>query len=124
MTRSNTVVIDLHGVRDKEDLLERIGEVLELGGPEGNHPTRPDSINSGWGMNWDALADSLDFLESGGIWNTSVALPFPLHLKFTNARELQLRHPEALRTLVDILEETKAGYARRGKAFEYSFEQE
>jgi len=114
--------IDLGGVTDGAALLHRLGERLELGGPAGNHSV--DAVNgmAGWGMNWDALADSLCYLDTGGIWGTSTKVPFPLLLRFENVEALRGESPEMLDLLKEVLERTKAAYGRSGKNFEYALE--
>ena len=114
------VSIDLTGVVDARGLLARLGESLELGGPGGNHCVSDPNTTSGWGMNWDALADCLSCLETGGIWGTSRRHQFPMCLRLENVGELHEENPEALATLEEILKETQAKYSLISLCFEYS----
>ncbi len=116
-----TVVrIDLAGVVDARSLLARLGESLELGGPDGNHRVSDPNTTTGWGMNWDALADCLSCLETGGIWGTSRRHQFPMCLRLENVDELQEENPEALATLEGILKEAQTKYSLSSLCFEYS----
>ena len=108
-----TVIIDLAKVLTKSDLLARIGDVLEFGGPGDVTGLNPTS-GFGWGRNWDALADCLCYLDSGGIWGTSRPLKFPLSLLFENASAIQAIEPASVRTLVEVLENTATKYAKTG----------
>src|SRR5688572_7019544 len=102
-------VIDLNGVADSAALLYVLGQRFELGGPLANHPVGPNGM-TGWGMNWDALADSLRYLDAGGIWGTSTKVPFPLLLRFENVEALSREDPQALGLLQEVLEEAKVSY--------------
>ncbi|MEG1456042.1 MAG: hypothetical protein RSC66_10805, partial [Comamonas sp.] len=66
MTEGTQLTIDLDGMTHKAQILAALGAALSLGGPDANHPVRPGE-ERGWGMNWDALFDSLLNLHSGGI---------------------------------------------------------
>lgn len=119
----STVVIDLDGIGTKRELLLCIGEVLEFGGPKGNHPILAGavSLDGGWGVNWDALYDSLKELEKGGIWGTGKKLEFPLTLRLLNF-ELLLQNSKAdFTTLEEILDDTEAWYREQRKIFRYEF---
>lgn len=110
--------IELTGLADAKLVLARIGECLQLGGPDGNHTVRPGE-ERGWGMNWDALFDCFLNLHSGGIWGTSPVLAFPLHLSFIGGEDFRREAPRAFLILQDILEQTRETYARRGMDFEF-----
>lgn len=112
------IEIELTGLVDAKLVLARIGECLQLGGPDGNHTVRPGG-ESGWGMNWDALFDCFLNLHSGGIWGTSPVLDFPLRLSFLGSGDLRRETPRAFSILQDILEQTRETYARRGMDFEF-----
>jgi len=113
------VQIDLKHVKSKMDLLKEFGDKLELGGPNGNVPVTGSMRGRGWGLNWDALNDSLCCLDSGGIWGTSKRFEFPLKLVIMN-HQVYLRHdPEGFRTLVEILEDVKGSYSASEMLFEY-----
>ena len=74
------IFIDLKGLRTKQEVLTKLGEVFEFGGPgpEANVPVVGALDGKGWGMNWDAFNDSLRHLEKSGIcsnitlWITSI----------------------------------------------------
>jgi hypothetical protein len=120
---THVVVVDLQGVVDARGLLERLGDVLELGGPNGNHRVE-SGTQSGWGMNWDALADSLLSLDTGGIWGTSSRASFPLLVRFDNVADLRAKDPSALHTLAEVLQRVRARYAQDSLSFEYSMDQQ
>lgn len=105
--------IDLQGIHTKEQLLSKIGEVFELGGPDGNIPVEAGS-NKGWGMNYDALHDSLGCLEEGGIWGTSKKFTFPLKVTFANAGAYKSEHPEDFKTLIEIFKSVSQKYEADG----------
>ena len=115
---TNTISIDLSGITDEAQLLALIGAELQLGGPDGNHPVKPGA-SAGWGLNWDALADSLCYLDEGGIWGTAPKHAFPLMLKFDGALKLANSCPNALGTLEEILLSTQEKYARTGLEFSF-----
>lgn len=118
---ANAVSIDLGGITTKEALLERLGASLELGGPAGNHRVESPLAGEGWGLNWDALNDSLRELENGGIWGTSTTHSFPLRLKFVNVGLLRKNCAKEFSVLEEILGNVKAYYRKDGKQFEYEF---
>lgn len=113
---TKTISINLHGVTDEAQLLALIGEALQFGGPDGNHRLE-SGVSAGWGLNWDALADSLCYLDEGGIWGTAPKHPFPLLLRFDGALELANSCPRVIGTLEGILLETKEKYALAGLKF-------
>jgi len=115
------LTISLLGKRTKAEVLCVLGEVLQLGGPGGNHPVSPGG-QAGWGHNWDALFDCLLNLPSGGIWGTSPPVRFPLRLVLTDAGQLAQQSPDALTVLTDVLEQTRDTYARTGRIFEFAIE--
>jgi Barstar (barnase inhibitor) len=100
----NQIIIDLTGIKNKEQVLFKLGDFFEFGGPNGNHSVSLKD-KSGWGLNWDALNDSLRVLEIGGIWGTSKKFEFPLKIIFDNSHELQESDPATFKTLNDILEQ-------------------
>ena len=73
---ADIVVVDLSDVASKEALLTTLGAALDLGGPNGNVPVAHSKAGRGWGMNWDALEDSLRELHNGGIWGTARRIAF------------------------------------------------
>jgi hypothetical protein len=115
------IEIDLSNVETKQDLLLRFGEVLELGGPNGNFQIKRRGARKGWGVNWDALLDSLCCLDSGGIWGTSKRLEFPLTLVVTNYQRYQELKPKEMQVLREILGHVAAIYAQHGMSFQYEF---
>ena len=115
------IVIDLKNCVDKQSVLLKIGEILMLGGPNGNIPVDLGNAEKGWGINWDALFDSLRELENGGIWGTSPKLQFPITLIFQNYTQFKSNNPNEHKILVDILEDVKRFYSQSEKVFEYRF---
>lgn len=114
----NVLTIDIQGKHSKADVLAAMGEALQLGGPGGNHPVRAGE-EFGWGMNWDALFDSLLYLDSGGIWGTSPVIAFPFELVITGVEAFARQNPDAFAVLNDVLEQTRETYARSGRVFEF-----
>ena len=113
--------INLARVKTKEDLFILLGRELNLGGPNGNHPVTTVNAGRGWGMNWDALKDSLLSLDSGGIWGTSQKLAFPFFLEIINWKEYLAADPEGFSILKAILSETNATYAKEDLQFTFAF---
>lgn len=111
--------INLKDVKAKMDLLREFGDKLELDGPNGNIPVTGPTAGRGWGLDWDALKDSLCCLDSGGIWGTSKRFEFPLKLVVMNYEDYRLSNPEDFDILMDILEDVKSIYSASGKTFEY-----
>ncbi len=95
-----TINIDLKEIKTKEQLLNKIGESLEFGD---------------WGMNWDALNDSLRYLDKGGIFGTSKILDFPMTVNFLSCAELKRDDPQSFSTLNDIFTETHYKLKKEGK---------
>lgn len=112
----NILTIDIQGEHSKANVLAAMGEALQLGGPGGNHPVRAGE-EFGWGMNWDALFDSLLYLDSGGIWGTSPVIEFPLELVISGTGAFARHNPDAFAVLKDVLEQTRETYARTGLVF-------
>ncbi len=108
---NNQIVIDLSGINNKDQLLHKLGDIFEFGGKTGNFPASHES-KAGWGMNWDALNDSLDYLATGGIWGTSKKLRFPLKVVFENSDKLQ----ESDKKSFEILKEIFEGHSNKYKA--------
>ncbi len=111
--------IDLSGIERSDELLFLLGQGFCLGGIDGNHHVRALNSGKGWGLNWDALADSLSCLESGGIWGASPKFKFPLVLKFTGCALFQSADEKGFEILESILRDTKANYDKVGLKFEY-----
>ena len=82
--------IDLTGLDDKREVIERIHSALAF----------PDD----WGHNWDALADGLNDLS----WLGDAA---PRLLVWRGMDDLHVDAPELEETLVGILEDTSASWA-------------
>lgn len=118
---ANVVNVNLAGVTSQEGIMQTIGQVLQLGGPNGNHKVGPDAEVAGWGMNWSALRDSLCYLDVGGIWGSSPKIGFPLTLRFVNHAQLKHAAPDHFATLVSILEDVQTTYARTGLSFTFEF---
>jgi hypothetical protein len=115
------IIIDLNDCDDKQSVLLRIGEILMLGGPNGNIPIEPGTAEKGWGINWDALYDSLRELENGGIWGTSPKLQFPITLIFQKSTQFKSNNPKDYQVLIEILDDVKSYYSQAEKVFEYKF---
>lgn len=107
-------LIDLKNCDTEEKVLSKIGEILDLGGTVGNN-------KKGWGHNWNALNDSLSYLDVGGIWGSSKILEFPLELVFTNFQSFQEKEPNGFKTLVEILEDKAELYKKSGQLFSFIF---
>jgi hypothetical protein len=116
------IVIDLIDCADKQSVLLKIGEVFMLGGPNGNASIQHGFEGKGWGINWDALFDSLRELENGGIWGNSPKLQFPLTLICRNYEQFKSNCPNEYEVLVETLEDVKRFYSQSKKMFEYRFE--
>ncbi len=118
----DTIAIDLHGVRSTAQLMDVFGEVLELGGPNGNVQVQGPSDGKGWGKNWNALLDSLTCLDTGGIWGTSRKLRFPLQLELRNFSTYRATDPRGFATLMEVLEDARERYAENDLEFGYRLE--
>lgn len=117
--QGDAIVIDLHGVRSTAQLMDVLGEALELGGPGGNVKVARPSDGKGWGKNWDALLDSLTYLDTGGIWGTSRKLRFPLQVELKNVSEYRTFDQKGFATLMEVLESTRERYAQNDLQFTY-----
>jgi hypothetical protein len=115
------VEIDLSGCINKKSVLLKIGEVLEFGGPDGNVLVTVGDESKGWGMNWDALFDSLGKLENGGIHGKSKIFHFPLRINFLNSEGFTKHQPDQFHILEEILADTKEYYAKYDKSFSFAF---
>ncbi len=118
---NNQIIIDLSGVRNQVQILHKLGEIFEFGGPNGNISVSSPTAGKGWGLNWDALNDSLRYLDTGGIWGTSKKFEFPLKIVFENSRELQENEKESFKTLKEILEDTIKYHKSEGREFLIEF---
>jgi hypothetical protein len=98
------VVIDLSGLKTKDEVLRKFGEIFEFGGPDGNFPVEPEG-NAGWGLNWDALTDSLALLPEGGIWGTGKKFPAGTSIEIIHFEEFRKNDPEGYVILQEILSE-------------------
>lgn len=113
------IQIAFDNVENEADLFEIFGRELELGGPDGNFPVKGPNAGRGWGMNWDALADSLSSLDAGGIWGTSRRFEFPLKIILLNTQEYANSSPEDFNSLIAIMRSTVTFYDKAGLTFEY-----
>jgi hypothetical protein len=120
--RGETIAIDLQGVQSAAQLMDALGEALELGGPGGNVEVQKPVDGKGWGKNWNALLDSLTCLDTGGIWGTSRKPRFPLLLELRNASALRTADPKAFATLTEILQDARDRYAKSNLEFGYRFQ--
>ena len=114
-----TFVVDLGTVRSEEQLLDLLGDALELGGPDGNVNVAHPGEAKGWGKNWNALLDSLTCLDTGGIWGTSRRFTFPLKLEFANSSAFRDADPISYSILLEVLETVRGRYAHDGVEFSY-----
>ena len=119
MRTSTIIEIDLGEIRSKDQLLDLLGDVLELGGQGGNVNVKGPLDGKGWGKNWDGLADSLGYLDTGGIWGTSKKLSFPLLLRFSNFHSYRANGQPGWDILKEILDDTVDLYARNKMSFRY-----
>jgi hypothetical protein len=113
--------IDLLGCADSKSVLLKIGEVLQLGGPDGNHPVEAVNAGEGWGVNWDALNDSLSSLDEGGIWGNSKKPEFPLNITFENYDEFSKNDKDGFKILKEICKDTSAKYKKDNLICEFTF---
>ena len=113
------VEIDLLQCESKNEVLLKFGEALRFGGKNGNNSVTGPFAGKGGGINWDALNDSLRYLDSGCICGTSPKLTFPIIVKITNYQRFNQNVPEQFKVLVEILEDAKAEYTKEGKVFEF-----
>ncbi len=109
------VIVDLKGLTTDEEILHKFGEVFELGGPSVDQNLIQ---NSGWGQNWDALNDSLSYLDTGGIWGTSKKFTFPLVIDIQNSEKFQKNNPKGFSILKDILNEKVEQYKSHNQLLE------
>lgn len=91
----NEITIDLKGIKTKDQVLEKIGQALEF-------------VN--WGMNWDALNDSLESMDAGGIEGTGKKFKYPIKVIFENNQELQENDSETFNTLREIFEQKSENF--------------
>ena len=115
------IIVDLEGLKTKQEVLLKFGEVFEFGGPDGNVPVEAINAGKGWGINWDAMNDSLSHLEAGGIWGTSKKFMFPLYMKVVNYQDFAKNDPEGFTILEDILKISAERYHKEHKSFQYTF---
>ena len=117
-----TIIIDLRAVQSKSQLMDALGEALELGGPNGNVQVEHPSDGKGWGKNWDALLDSLSCLDAGGIWGTSRKRHFPLRLRLKNSAAYRIADQKGFAVLLEVLEDARERYSEHGLEFAYEVE--
>jgi hypothetical protein len=113
------IEINLSGVGSEDQLFDLLGDVLELGGPDGNMKVIGPLDGQGWGKNWNALADSLCYLDSGGIWGNAKKLQFPLKMIFTNFEAFRDQNQLSWKILTEILGDTVEAYQRHQMTFRY-----
>ena len=120
--QGDTVVVDLQGVRSAAELMDALGDALELGGPNGNVQVQHPTDGRGWGKNWDALLDSLTCLDSGGIWGTSRKLRFPLRLELKNSSTYRATDQKGFGILMEILDTARERYGENDLHFTYGIQ--
>ncbi len=118
-TEIEKVTINLSDTRSEKNLLELFGEVFQFGGPKGNIPCGNLTEHKGWGMNWDALFDSMSDLGTGGIWGNAKKFNFPLVIELQNFDAYESSDSKGAQILREILDDTKRYYANDGKSFDY-----
>lgn len=118
---NTTKIIDLAGANTSDAVLRVFGKALFLGGRDGNHPVMAVDAGEGWGLNWDALQDSLLLLDSGGVWGSSPGVSFPLSLEVVNCSSFRNKDPRGYGILEDILRTVKERYAEQGMELDYEF---
>jgi hypothetical protein len=118
---AEVIDIDISTIPTDVALLERLGEVFEFGGPDGNVRYRTGMGSKGWGINWNALHDSLSYLDTGGIWGTSRIPKFPLCVRFLGCESYKARNPEGFSILEDILLGKETAYDLQGLVFRCEF---
>ncbi len=116
------VIIDLNGLKTQSEIMQKFGEILEFGGPDGNIDVDLGT-HKGWGLNWNALNDSLKYLEIGGIWGTARKFQFPLKLLILNSSLFKQTDLEGFKILMEILTDTFAFYKTQSKIFEFEISQ-
>lgn len=114
-----TITVDLRRCRTATDVQLAFGKALLFGGPNGQQQL---GDGEGWGVNWDALADCLCALPSGGIWGTSPKIELPVKLRILYSDSLAGRRSRHLWTLYEILEGTRYLYDQHGQGFTFQFE--
>lgn len=114
----NKIIIDLKNCQNTKQVLMKIGEAFQFGGTKENRSSPLDS-NTGWGLNWNALFDSLIYLESGGIWGTSPKINFPIIVKIINSSLYKKSDIEGFNILIQILNDTKSRYLEENKQFDF-----
>lgn len=115
------IVVDLSGLRTKEEILHKFGEIFEFGGPGGNIPPSSLTPEKGWGFNWDAMNDCFRYLDVGGILGTSKEFSFPLEIEISNYQEFKEANPEGFRVLKEILEDLPKAYEQDEKVIKVIF---
>jgi hypothetical protein len=113
------VQIDLQNITNERELLREFGAKLELGGSDGNVHVAGINAGRGWGMNWDALADSLTCLDTGGIWGTSFRFEFPMIVELLNSNKYAQESAKDFELLVAVLRSTAEFYSKAGMVFKY-----
>ena len=96
------VVIDLKNCRDETEVIRKIGETFGW---------------VGWGENWDALNDSLHYLDGGAVWATK-NFGFPLKITVQNYQDFEATQPEKFQILKEVFESNAVEYKNEGKVFE------
>lgn len=102
------IKIDLKDCNDSKSILLKFGEALHLG------------KSKDWGENWDALKDSLLYLDSGGIFGDKPLFNFPLNLVFINSENLKKSDPASFKILEEILNDVENIYKEDKKQLTYT----
>lgn len=115
------VEVDLSDLNTTREVLYKFGEVFEFGGPNGNVPVVSPTQGNGWGLNWDALNDSLFYIESGGIWGTSKKVVLPIEIKIMNCKLFERNDSDGFRILQEILDTHVERNRKDGKIMKVSY---
>src|SRR3989338_6594577 len=96
------ITINISGLKNNTDVMQRFNEVIEFGEHENGKPV-------GVG-NWDAFSDCLRWLDEGGIYGTGRKVTFPCTLIIKRYSDFERTDPEGFAVLKEILEEKPALY--------------
>jgi|SRR3989344_2081977 len=99
------IIVDLKGCKDEKSVLLKLGETFGW---------------VGWGENWDALNDSLHYLEGGAVGATK-NFELPLKVSIQNYQDFKNVQPEKFQILKEVFESNAEEYKKEGKSFEIAF---
>ena len=99
------IEIDLENANRGDMVLPILGEAL--GYTKENY----------WGKNWDAFADILGYLNTGGIYGTNEIILMPVVLLIRNFQDFKHYAPNDFAILTDILNDRR----KKNSDFDYQF---